>query len=394
LGETSILRAAARVAGLDTLAATFERILASACVRYGISPKPVPRTKKRTVRVGLTYNEKRIKPGQGGENDVEAEFDSPTTIDAIVKAIASHGHEVVKLEATPELASTLGSDDVDVVFNVAEGMRGRNRESQVPALLELLDIPYTGSDPATLALALDKGLAKRVVGQAGFATPRWAVLATGKEKLPKDLRFPVVVKPIAEGSSKGVLGKSVAYAEEEARDHARAIVERYGQPALVEEFLPGREFTVAILGHPKPRVLAPMEIVFRPDLKDPIYTFDHKLDANDEVRYEAPAKLDPKLLREIERLALGAFTTLGCRDVARIDLRLDASGHPSFIECNPLPGLTPGWSDICLIATAVGLSYEALIGEILAPALRRSRKRASTHASTHASTQTERLPAD
>ncbi|MFO0640419.1 MAG: hypothetical protein U0183_14465 [Polyangiaceae bacterium] len=385
MGETSILRAAARGVGLDTLSATFERVLASACARYGLSPKVGPRTKKRPVRVGLTYNEKRIKPGQGGENDAEAEFDSPATIDAIAKAIASHGHEVVKLEATPELASTLGPDDVDVVFNVAEGLRGRNRESQVPALLELLDIPYTGSDPATLALALDKGLAKRVVGQAGIPTPRWTVLVTGRERLPKDLTFPVVVKPVAEGSSKGVLGKSVAYTEDEAREHAQAILTRYKQGALVEEFLPGREFTVALLGYPKPRVLAPMEIVFREDLKDPIYTFDHKLDANDEVRYEAPAKLEPKLLREIERVALGAFTTLGCRDVARIDLRLDAAGRPSFIECNPLPGLTPGWSDICLIANAVGLGYEALIGEILAPALRRSRKhgpRSAERAST------------
>lgn len=375
LGDGSILRAGALAGGIETLAATLERVVQSACARYGLSPKSPARAKKRPVRVGLTFNEKRVKPGQGGKDDVEAEFDSPATIDAIARAIASHGHEVVKLEATPELASTLGPDDVDVVFNVAEGLRGRNRESQVPALLELLDVPYTGSDPATLALALDKGLAKRVVGQAGIPTPNWVVVTTGKERFPKDLVYPVVVKPIAEGSSKGVLEKSVARTEAEAREAARAIVERYGQAALVEEFLPGREFTVALLGESKPRVLPPMEIVFRADLKDPIYTFDHKLDSNDEVRYEAPAKVEPALLKEIERVAVGAFTTLGCRDVARIDLRLDAQGKVSFIECNPLPGLTPGWSDICLIAKSIELSYEALIGEILAPALRRSRRR-------------------
>jgi D-alanine-D-alanine ligase len=147
---------------------------------------------------------------------------------------------------------------------------------------------------------------------------------------------------------------------------------RYAQGALVEEFLPGREFTVAILGGPEPTVLPPMEVVFTTDAKYPVYSFDHKLEPTNEVRYDAPAKVSPELDRELRAVALRSFQALGCRDVARIDLRLDAAGTPRFIECNPLPGLTPGWSDLCLIADAAGIDYRALIARILAPAIERA----------------------
>ena len=368
---------AAAQAGLKTTESVLNAVLLSACERYGISHKlQQKRSSSSKLRVGLTYNLKRQAPKTENDNDAEAEFDSPTTIDAIAKAIASYGHEVIRLEATAELASTIHHAHVDMVFNIAEGMRGRNREAHVPALLELLDIPYTGSDPAALSIALDKGLAKRVVREAGFLTPKFFFMTTGKERIPKDMPFPLIVKPIAEGSSKGVLGTSVARSEAELREKALMIIQKYGQAALIEEFLPGREFTVALLGERRPRVLPPMEIRFvKPASEHPVYSFAHKLKSTPEIEYVAPAELDPALKAEIERVARGCFTALGCRDVARIDFRLDAQGRVQFMECNPLPGLTPDWSDLCLIANAAGMDYRTVIGEILAPAIRRFKQK-------------------
>ncbi len=322
------------------------------------------------ARVGLAYNLKRVSPAAGGVDDDEAEYDAPSTVRAIREAIASLGHEVIDLEADRAFPERVLAVAPDVVFNVAEGARGRSREAQVPALLELLGVPYTGSDPATLVVTLDKAIAKAIVREAGVPTPRSIVMTKGHELLPSDLSFPVIVKPVAEGSSKGVLPASVAWSEPELRALARTMAGRYAQGALVEAYLPGREFTVAVLDEPR-EVLAPMEIVFATRLTTPVYSFDHKLEPNDEVRYEAPARVSKELDRELRDLALASFEALGCRDVARIDIRLDAAGQPSFIECNPLPGLTPGWSDLCLIAQAQGIDYRGLIERILAPALKR-----------------------
>lgn len=364
--------AAAALAGLPDMEAVLDAVVRSAAARHGLGERPAPR---RPVRVGLVYNLKRVKPAETGEGDQDAEFDAPDTIAALREAIASFGHEVVPLEATPELLGRIAGARLDVVFNIAEGIRGRGRESLVPAILELLDIPYTGSDPATLAVTLDKALAKQIVRAAGVPTPDFFVMTTGREPLPKGVRFPLIVKPVAEGSSKGVSDASVVRDEAELRRVAGALVARYRQGALVEAFLPGREFTVGLLGGRRPRVLPPMEIVFRdPGRAHPIYAFKHKLDASGEVGYEVPARLDPALDAEIRRAARDAFVALGCRDVARIDLRLDAEGRVHFIECNPLPGLTPDWSDLCLIAKAAGMDYRTLVGEILAPALRRRRR--------------------
>lgn len=323
------------------------------------------------LRIGLAYNLKRQAPAQGGVDDDEAEYDSPTTIGAIRDAIASHGHTVVELEANGSFPRALLASEVDLVFNVAEGARGRSREAQVPALLELLGVPYTGSDPTCLVVTLDKAIAKAMVRQAGVRTPAGVVMISGAEPLPPGFAFPAIVKPVAEGSSKGVLPNSVATSEAEARAMARAIAQRYRQGALVEEYLPGREFTVGLLGGPEPEVLPPMEIVLSTREAHPVYSFDHKLEPNGEVRYEAPARVTPELDRELREVAAAAFAALGCRDVGRIDLRLDAEGRVAFIECNPLPGLTPGWSDLCLIAEATGLDYRALIGRILEPAIAR-----------------------
>jgi D-alanine-D-alanine ligase len=336
-----------------------------------------PARKQGPLRVGFAFNVKRIAPQAPDDDDSEAEYDSPKTLQAIREAIASHGHEVVDLEANSELPAKLASTGVDVVFNIAEGLRGRNRESQVPAMLELLDIPYTGSDPAALSIALDKALAKRMVKQLGIHTPAFMLMSTGKERIPKELcRFPLIVKPVAEGSSKGVMPKSVVKSEQELREVARELSQKYRQAALVEEYIAGREFTVGLLGERRPRVLPPMEIVFM-DKGDvtPVYSFEHKLDWTNRIKYETPARLEHTQLRDVEKAARGVFAALGCRDVARIDFRMDAQGKIYFLECNPLPGLTPGWSDLCLISQAAGLDYRTLIGEILAGAIRRYKER-------------------
>jgi D-alanine-D-alanine ligase len=185
-----------------------------------------------------------------------------------------------------------------------------------------------------------------------------------------------MVKPVAEGSSKGVVSKSVCGNEPELREVVREIVDKYQQPALVEEYISGREFTVGLLGEKRPKVLMPMEIVFLDKSeKNPVYSFQHKLDWNDRIRYDVPAKLDAGQLERLKAASRAAFMALGCRDVARMDFRMDERGRFYFLECNPLPGLTPGWSDLVLIAQAESLDYRTLIGEILSGAIRRYKER-------------------
>ncbi len=362
--------------------AVVDAILQSSARRFKLKDKSRSSSKparKGPLRVGFTFNVKRIKPSADGARDSEAEYDSPSTLQAIREAIASLGHEVVDLEASPDLPVVLATTPVDVVFNIAEGFRGRNRESQVPALLELLDIPYTGSDPTTLSLALDKGLAKKVVGAAGIETPAFQLMTTGRERLDKQFtRWPLIVKPVAEGSSKGVLKKSVCHTEAELREVVREMVDRYQQPALVEEYVSGREFTVGLLGERRPKVLPPMEIVFTDKSdKTPVYRFEDKLEANERIRYEVPARLEPGQLDRLRAAARTAFMALGCRDVARLDFRMNEDGRFYFLECNPLPGLTPGWSDLVLIAQGEGMDYRGLIAEILSGAIRRYKERSA-----------------
>jgi D-alanine-D-alanine ligase len=368
----SIYRSA-ELAGLTTEAAVLDTIVTSAAERQGLDMRPRRKRRRNArIRVGLTFNVRRQNALEG---DREAEFDTPETISALRQAIESFGHDVLELEALPDLPARLATEDVDVVFNMAEGIEGRSREAQVPALLELIGIPYTASDPTALSLALDKAVAKRLVHEAGIVTPSSMTMRTGKERLPKDFRFPAIAKPVHEGSSKGISESNVVRSEEELRALIAGNTSRYRQDMLVETYLPGREFTIGLLGERRPRVLPPMEILFQEDPASfPVYSYAHKFEGRP-IRFEVPAKVDPVLGRELERVARVVFHSLGCRDVARIDVRLDEEGRVNFLECNPLPGLSPGFSDLCIIGEAAGLRYRDLIGEILAPALRRMRER-------------------
>jgi D-alanine-D-alanine ligase len=349
----------AALAGLGTTAQVLDAVINSAAARV-TTPQP------KQPRVALAYNLKRTVAKRADDDDSDAEYDSQTTIDGLAAALRSLGVDVVPIEADAYFPRTLAAANVDAVFNLAEGAHGRAREAQVPAVCEMLGLPFTGSDAVTMSLCLDKQLAKAVVAQAGIDTPR-AQLMTGDE--PLQVRLPALAKPNAEGSSKGVHPSSVARTETELRDIVRTLYRRYQQPILVEEFLPGREFTVGILGDgphgTTATTLSPMEIVFlRPAESLPIYSFADKLDWNDSLRYDRPAVMDDALKQAVLGVAVGAWRALGCRDVARVDIRINAQGKPSFIECNPLPGLSPGWSDLCLIAEADGVGYTALIARI------------------------------
>ena len=326
--------------------------------------------KNQPIRVGFTYNVKRSTDG-----DDEAEWDPPETIISIANALARQGHIVVHLEATPDLPRVLAEADVDLIFNIAEGVEGRNREAQVPALCELLGIPYTGSDSATLAIALDKALGKKVLLQHDILTPNFQLMESARERLSPDMKFPLIVKPNAEGSSKGIGSASVVDTEEELRAAVKSCVERYRQPALVEEYIAGREFTVGLLGDKRPRVLPPMEIRFKKDPARPVYDFAVKQEWEEHVYYECPAKVTEAELKAIEKIARATFWALDCRDVARVDLRMDAEGRIYVLEVNPLPGLTPGYSDLVLIAQGIGMEYDQLIAEIMAGGLRRMREK-------------------
>ena len=389
--RNSALVAATGAAGFD-YDTTVNAVLRAAAVRAGLASlldttkTHKPRSGRRgALRVGLAFNMKRIPShvsagatGESEADDREAEYDAPETIQAITRAIESYGHSVVPLEATPDFPRALLTSKVDVVFNIAEGISGRNREAQVPNLCELLGVPYTGSDSATLSICLDKGLSKRMLRavdkQTGAPmpvdTPAFQVLATGREKL-RAFRYPVIVKPNQEGTSKGISSKSVVDDEAKLREVARELIERYGQPALVEEYITGREFTVGLLGERRPRILPPMEVVFLDPSERPVYDYVCKQDWAKHVRYECPATLTKEELRAIEKACRSTFMTLGCRDVARIDLRLRPDGSVFVIEVNPLPGLTPDYSDLCLIANGAKIDYRTLIGDILSGAIKR-----------------------
>lgn len=308
------------------------------------------------MRLGLTYNLK--PPGTEpavADNDQFEEFDSVETIEALESAIRAAGHEPVRLGWGFEMLETLRCEQVDGVFNIAEGVGGRGRESQVPAVLEMLRIPCTGSDALAIALTLDKALAKVVAKSAGIATAPWFV-----NDAPKPLTFPVFAKPAAEGSSMGITDRSLCR-DEAQLNTAIEHLSKYG-PVLVEEFLPGDEFTVGIIGG---EVLGVMQVLPRGSDKEFIYSLDVKRDYLNRVEYrlvDAP---------DVAEVALQVWRAFGLRDVARIDIRRDRNGIANFVEVNPLPGVHPINSDLVILARLAGISHPDLIGRIVKAATKR-----------------------
>ncbi|MGE5700254.1 MAG: D-alanine--D-alanine ligase family protein [Deltaproteobacteria bacterium] len=324
------------------------------------------------MRVGLSYNVKPANPPAHLPEDAFEEYDSEATVGHICKALRDLGHEVLRLGAGPGIIDALRRSRPDIVFNIAEGEGGRCREAHVPALLEMLGIPYVGSDPLTLCVTLDKPVAKRLVAAEGFPTPKFRTFRSADGFTAAGLAFPVIVKPAFEGSSKGVRLSSRASSEAEARDMVGFVTDTYHQDAIVEEFVAGPEVTVGILGNESPRAVGVMEIAPKKVRNDEfVYSLEVKRDWENQVEYRCPPHFPSGVVAGIERNALGIYRALGCRDFSRIDFRIDANGVPQFIECNPLPGLSPGYGDLPIMADRMGMSYLSLISEILSHALSR-----------------------
>jgi D-alanine-D-alanine ligase len=330
------------------------------------------------MRIGITYDLKEERPVPAGvPDDWQEEFDSPATIEAIAAVLRGLGHEVEKLGDGWELLERLLAQPPDFVFNFAEGEGvGRCREARVPAVLEMLGIPYTGSDPLTLAATLDKDCGKRLVQSLGVAVPRGCLIhrcsAADAQGCLAELGFPLIVKPAWEGSSKGIRSGSVVNRLSDLERAIASLQHDHRQPVLVEEYIAGDEVTVGVLGNGSPRVLGIMRVLPRQPVEQFVYSLEVKRDWQRLVRYECPPCLAAATIQAVEEAALGVFQVFGCRDVARIDFRLRGD-VPYFLEVNPLPGLNPHSSDLVILARMSGWSYSQLISRILEAALERQK---------------------
>jgi D-alanine-D-alanine ligase len=301
------------------------------------------------------------------------EFDAEETIEAIRNVLQSDGHEVVKLGGDTGLIDRLRQQSIDVVFNIAEGIQGRNREAHIPALLEFLSIPYTGSDPLTLSLTLDKSMAKRVVMSEGLPTPRFRKVRTLEDLRDLDLPYPLFVKLCDEGSSKGVRLDSKISNPRSLEEKTRWLFENYGPPILVEEFICGPEFTVGILGNEDASVLGVMQIEIKGmPVEEAVYSLEIKRDWEKKVIYHCPPPIGQPLLNRIQEVALQCYRVLDCHDVSRVDIRVGEDGTPYFLEINPLPGLSPVYGDLPIMAKGMGWSYDRLVRTIFHHALKRN----------------------
>ncbi|MDP9121628.1 MAG: D-alanine--D-alanine ligase [Acidobacteriota bacterium] len=322
------------------------------------------------LRIALCYDLKDDYLAAGFSPAQVMEFDEEDTVAALAAALTGLGHRVERVGRGVELARKLaGGARWDLVFNLAEGVAGRSREAQVPAVCELFEQPYTFSDPLTCAVTLDKPMAKRLIRDCGLPTAPFAVVERPEEAAAVELAPPLFVKPIAEGSSKGVTERSRVDASSELPEACRALLTAFGQPVLVERYLPGREVTVGIVGNgPAAAVVGVMEVVFRPG-SDGDYTALNKGEYEERVTYRL-LDGEPLALRARE-LALAVYRALGCRDAGRVDLRCDTLGEPQFLEINPLPGLHPVRSDLPIMCRLAGMTYPELLEKILDAARRR-----------------------
>lgn len=342
-----------------------------------IPSQPQPQQPPRSLRIALAYDLKTDYLAAGFSPEAVMEFDDEATVQALDSALAAIGHRPERVGRGVELASRLAAGDRwDLVFNLAEGVSGRSREAQVPALCELFEQPYTFSDPLTAALTLDKPLAKRVVRDLGLPTAPFAVVSRCEEADAVDLPLPLFVKPIAEGSSKGVSQLSKVTRREELRGRCAELIAAFAQPVLVETYLPGREITVGIVGNfcnggsgEAARALGTMEVNFVTGSDREFYTALNKGEFEQRVSY---ALLDGEpVAARARQIALAAYEALGCRDAGRVDLRCAEDGEPNFLEINPLPGLHPTRSDLPIMCALGGVAYQRLVEQIVAAAARR-----------------------
>ena len=322
------------------------------------------------MKIGLTYDLRDDYLAEGYSEEETAEFDRSDTIEAIENALRISGYQTDRIGNIKTLVGRLASGDRwDLVFNIAEGLWGFGREAQAPALLEAYGIPYTFSDPLVLSLALHKGMTKHILRDSGIPTPDFAVVETQDDITQVKIPFPLFVKPVAEGTGKGITSASKIASHDELKEMCLLLLAKFRQPVLIESFLPGREFTVGIVGTGKESAaVGIMEIHLKKHAEQDAYSFVNKENYRELVEYEL---IDDPTSHDAKETALAAWRVLGCRDAGRIDLRSDASGRPNVMEVNPLAGLHPVHSDLPIICNLVGISYQELISMIIRSALKR-----------------------
>jgi D-alanine-D-alanine ligase len=322
------------------------------------------------MRVGITYDLRDEYRSQGYGEEATAEFDSLETIDAIDNALRGLGHETDRIGHVRSLTRRLADGERwDLVFNIAEGMHGFGREAQVPAILDAFAIPYTFSDPLVLALALHKGITKQLVKGLGIPTPDFAIIHGDSDVDAVQLPWPVFAKPVAGGTSAGVSADSKARDKYELASVCQNLLKQFRQPVLVEAFLPGREFTVGLVGTgPKARVLGVMEILLHDNAEQAVYSYANKRDYLTRVSYRLA---NGETSQRAADIALRVWNGLGCRDAGRLDLRCESSGALNFLEINPLAGLHPVDSDLVILCRLLGISHRSLIETIMTSAQER-----------------------
>ncbi len=338
------------------------------------------------MKIGLTYDLRSEYLAAGYGEEETAEFDRDDTIEALEKTLAGLGHQTDRIGHARSLIQRLADGHRwDLVFNIAEGMYGIGREAQVPAILDVYGIPYTFSDPLVMALTLHKGMTKHVLRDAGVPTSDFVVVADPDDLHKVTFEPPYFIKPVAEGTGKGVTPDSIVRLREALGAACRNLMAAFRQPVLVEPFLSGREFTIGIVGTgPDARVLGSMEVVLLDAAEAEVYSYTNKERCEELVVYRRVDGGDP-VVQQAEALVLEAWRVLGCRDGGRADVRCDSLGVPQFMEVNPLAGLHPEHSDLPILCTHLGISYPQLIQWILQSAQKRIRrstppKRSQAHA--------------
>lgn len=327
----------------------------------------------KTMTIGLTYDLRSEYLAMGYSAEDTAEFDREDTVAAIEGALRRLGHRTDRIgHARQLMARLVRGDRWDLVFNIAEGLSGLSRESQVPAMLDVYEIPYTFSDPIVTGLTLHKGLAKQVVCQGGFATPDFAVVEDEADLNKVMFDPPYFAKPVAEGTGKGITARSVIPGRDQLERVCGRLLSRFNQPVLVERFLDGREFTVGMVGTGKAaRVLGTLEVILMENAEKQVYSYGNKENYEERVNYRLVRPEEDASVAEAERLSLGVWCHLGCQDAGRVDIRCDGNGTPYFLEVNPLSGLHPKHSDLPILCAHLKIPYDRLIEEIVVSATQR-----------------------
>ncbi|MBL7198278.1 MAG: ATP-grasp domain-containing protein [Candidatus Omnitrophica bacterium] len=329
------------------------------------------------MKIGITYNLKdEMFPVAVSDEEYVEEFDTPQTIDAISTVFEKQGFETLRLGGDISIVDRLKKEKPDFVFNIAEGYKGRNREAHIPSILEMLHIPYSGSDPLTLALTLDKTMTKKLTLQAGIPTPRYVKVEKIDDLLDIEnrLSYPMITKPAWEGSSKGIYKTSKVYDKSALEKNVIFLFEKYpNQPVMVEEYIRGREISVAVMDNDPPSIFGIMEIVAKDNsTRDFFYSLEVKRNWENEAEYILPPKINIPLEKRLRHYATLAFKEFGCRDIAGMNFRISQNNEIYFLEINPLPGLSPEYSDLVIMATKLGIKYEELILSILHSAFLRN----------------------